>query len=158
MEILLYSVGALVIAIIAIKLFAMKRRHKAASNLVFAKYTFHKLNISQQNSVHDKAVEMVVASSATNMTGFANEVERYGWYALAMDVLGINSAVPDNPCWYKIKNPYRAIIPGDSMIYNVTGALQQYNIDVKISAEKGYPDKVSGGKKEKKKGKKRSKS
>ncbi len=155
MEILLTIVGVLVVTIIAIKLFAMKRRHKAASNLVFAKYTFNKLNIAQQNSVHDKAVEMVVASPATRMTGFANEVERYGWYALAMDALGIHSAVPDNPCWYKIKNPYNAIIPGDSMIYNVTGALQQYNIDVKISSEKGYPDKVAG-KKEKKRGKKKS--
>ncbi|MBL1261978.1 MAG: hypothetical protein COB33_015830 [Thiotrichaceae bacterium] len=147
MEILLYSVGALVITIIAVKLFSMKRRHKAASNLVFAKYTFNKLNIAQQNSVHDKAVEMVLASTATRMTGFANEVERYGWYALAMNALEIHSAVPDNPCWYKIKNPYRAIIPGDSMIYNITGALQQYDIEVKISAEKGYPSKTAGGKK-----------
>jgi len=156
-EILFYIVGMLVVVAITVKLVAMKRRHKAASNLVFAKYTFNKLNIAQQNSVHDKAVEMVIESTATKMTGFANEVERYGWYALAMDALGIHSAVPDNPCWYKIKNPYRAIIPGDSMIYNVTGALQQYNIDVKISAEKGYPDKKPAAK-EKKKGKKKSKS
>ncbi len=151
MEILLTIVGVLVTTIIAIKLFAMKRRHKAASNLVFAKYTFNKLNIAQQNSVHDKAVEMVLASTATRMTGFANEVERYGWYALAMDALRIHSAVPDNPCWYKIKNPYRAIIPGDSMIYNVTGALQQYDIEVKISSEKGYPNKAAAGKKKSKK-------
>jgi len=155
-EILFYIVGMLVVTVITVKFFAMKRRHKAASNLVFAKYTFNKLNIAQQNSVHDKAVKMVVASPATRMTGFANEVERYGWYALAMDALGIHSAVPDNPCWYKLKNPYSAIFPGDSMIYNVTGALQQYNIDVKISAEKGYTDKAAG-KKENKKGKKRAK-
>ncbi|MCF6323298.1 MAG: AGE family epimerase/isomerase [Gammaproteobacteria bacterium] len=155
MEILLTIVGVLVVTIIAVKLFAMKRRHKAASNLVFAKYTFNKLNMAQQNSVHDKAVEIVLASTATRMTGFANEVERYGWYALAMDLLGIHSAVPDNPCWYQIKNPYNAIIPGDSMIYHVIGALQQYDINVKISSEKGYPDKVTG-KKEKKKGKKKS--
>ncbi len=157
MEILLTSVGALVVTFIAVKFFSMKRRHRAASNLVFAKYTFNKLNMAQQNSVHDKAVEIVLASTATRMTGFANEVERYGWYALAMDLLGIHSAVPDNPCWYKIKNPYRAIIPGDSMIYNVSGALQQYNIEVTISSEKGYPSKAAGVKKENKKGKKRSK-
>jgi len=157
-ETLFYIVGMLVVTVITVKLVAMKRRHKAASNLVFAKYTFNKLNIDQQNKVHDKAVEMVIESTATKMTGFANEVERYGWYALAMDALGIHSAVPDNPCWYKIKNPYRAIIPGDSMIYNVTSVLQQYNIDVKISAEKGYPDKKALAAKEKKKGKKKSKS
>ncbi len=156
METLLTIVSILVVTIIAVKFFAMKRRHKAASNLVFAKYTFNKLNIAQQNSVRDKAVEIVLASAATRMTGFANEVERYGWYALAMDRLGIHSAVPDNPCWYKIKNPYSAIIPGDSMIYNVTAALQQYGIDMKISSEKGYPDNVTG-RKEKKRAQKKSK-
>ncbi len=147
MEIALYIIATVVALVVAIKLVNMRRRHRAASNLVFAKYTFNKLNIAQQNRIHDKAVEMVL-TSGVNMDGFANEVERFGWYALAMDELGIHSLVPDNPCWYKIKNPYRAILPGDSMIYNVTGALQQqYNIDVKISAEKGYPDKKKSGKK-----------
>ena len=157
MEIMFYIGATLVVLVIVIKLINTRNRHRAASNMVFGKYTFNKLNTNQQNSVHDKAIEMVLASD-TKMTGFANEVERFGWYALAMDALGIHSAVPDNPCWYKIKNPYRAIIPGDSMIYNVTGALQQqYSIQVKVSVEKGYPDKVASGKKEKKKGKKKSK-
>ena len=156
MEIMFYIGATLLVLAIAVKLMHTRNRHRAASNVVFAKYTFNKLNIAQQNSVHDKAVEMVLASD-TRMDGFANEVERFGWYALAMNTIGIHSAVPDNPCWYKIKNPYSAIIPGDAMIYNVVGALQQqYNINVKVSAEKGYPDKVAG-KKEKKKGKKKSK-
>ncbi|HED40228.1 MAG TPA: hypothetical protein ENJ13_07325 [Chromatiales bacterium] len=155
MEIALYIIATVVVLMVVIKLINMRRRHRAASNLVFAKYTFNRLNIAQQNRIHDKAVEMVLTSDV-NMDGFANEVERFGWYALAMNELGIHSLVPDNPCWYKIKNPYRAIIPGDSMIYNVTGALQQqYNIDVKISAEKGYPDKKKSTPKGKKSGKKR---
>lgn len=150
MEILFYIGATLIVAVLVVKVVNMKRRHKAASNVVFAKFTFNKLNIDKQNSIHDKAIEMVHASD-TNLRGFANEVERFGWYALAMDSLGIHSSVPDNPCWNRVKNPYLAILPGDSMIYNVTGALQQqYNIDVKISADKGY-SKKDGAKKGKKK-------
>jgi len=147
MEILFYIGAALIAIVAAIKIVNLKRRHKAASNVVFAKYTFNKQNIEKQNSIHDKAVELVLASG-TRLRGFANEVERFGWYALAMDALGIHSAVPDNPCWHSIKNPYVAILPGDSMIYNITGALQQqYDIDIKISAEKGYSKKDGDRKK-----------
>ncbi len=157
MEIVFYIGATLIILAIVVKLITTRHRHRAASNVVFAKYSFNRLNIAQQNKVHDKAVEMVLASKQTNMSGFANEVERYGWYARSMNALGIQSAVPDNPSWYNVKNPYRAIIPGDSMIYNITSALQQqYNIDIKISSEKGYPDKPTAGKSQKKRKKKSS--
>ena len=158
MEIMFYIGAALIAITLVVKLVSIKKRHKAASNVVFSKYTFNKQNIEKQNSIHDKAIEMVLASNATKMDGFANEVERFGWYALAMDALGIHSAVPDNPCWYKVKNPYSAIIPGDAMIYKITDALQQqYNIKVEISGKKGYPDKAATEKKENKKGKKKRK-
>ncbi len=154
MEILFYIGAGLIVLAVVIKLVTMRNRHRAASNVVFAKYTFNKLNVAQQNSIHDKAIEMVLASD-TKLRGFANEVERFGWYAVAMNALGIPSAVPDNPCWYKVKKPYSAVIPGDSMIYNVTGALQQqYDIKVKVSTEKGYPDKATATSKEKKRKKK----
>ncbi len=157
MQILLYIMGTLVAIIIVMKFFHTKRRHTAASNVLFAKYTFNKLNVDQQNRVHDKAIELVLAS-ATKMRGFANEVERYGWYALALDALAIHSMVPDNPCWYPIKNPYSAITPGDSMLYRVTDALQkQYSIEIEISAKKGYPDKAVALPKKEKKGKNKSK-
>ncbi len=151
MDIIFYIGAALVVLAVVVKLVAVKNRHRAASNVVFAKYTFNKLAVAQQNTIHDKAIEMVLASN-TKLRGFANEVERFGWYALAMNALGIDSAVPDNPSWYKIKNPYSAIIPGDSMIYNVTGALQQqYAITVKVSAEKGYLEKSAAKSRAKKK-------
>jgi len=154
-EILFYIGATLIVLATAVKLIHVRNRHRAASNLVFAKHTFNQLAVAQQNTVHDKAIEIVLASN-TKMRGFANEVERFGWYALAMNALGIQSTVPDNPSWYKIKNPYSAIIPGDAMIYNVTGALQQqYDITVKISAKKGYPEKSAATAKAKKKANKK---
>lgn len=142
MEYLFFVILAMVVVVLLTMYLRAKRRHSAACNVVFAKYTFNKLQPEQQNSIHDKAVEMVLASTSTGLQGFANEVERYGWYALAMNALDINSAVPDNPCWSKVKNPYAAILPGDSMIYNITGALRsQYEIEVKVSADKGYDNK-----------------
>ena len=84
------------------------------------------------------------ASQATEtpggkMTGFANEVERYGWYALAMNHIGIESKIPENPAWYRVKNPYVAIFPGNLMIRGVCDSIKQkYNIDVTVSEKKNY--------------------
>lgn len=146
MDYIFFIFLGLAVVVLTIFYLRSKKRHSAACNVVFAKYTFNKLQPEQQNNIHDKAVEMVLASN-TRLEGFANEVERFGWYALAMNALGINSMVPDNPCWGKVKNPYAAILPGDSMIYNITGALQsQYEIEIKVSADRGYDDhkKASG--------------
>ena len=86
--------------------------------------------------VHDTAKELVLGSS-TKLRGFANEVERYGWYALAMEALAIPSQVPENPAWNKVKNPYIAILPGNAMLRRVCGVLNtEYGIDITISEVK----------------------
>lgn len=131
-------IGILIFVIVVLKLYRTRQQHKAASNVVFAKYTHAKLNAKQQKAVHDKAKDMVLQSN-NKLTGFANEVERYGWYALAMRELGISSLVPENPSWYPVKNPYTAIFPGNALIGVVCMLLKQnYDIEINVSEKKNY--------------------
>ena len=130
------SLGSLLLIIVVLKIYRTKQQHAAAMNVVFAKYTFSKLPKKKQDLVHETAKDLVY-STDTKLRGFANEVERFGWYALAMDALGIASQVPENPAWNKVKNPYLAIHPGNSMLRAVSGYLRNaYGLDVKISEVK----------------------
>ena len=127
------SLGSLLLIIVILKVYRAKQQHAAAMNVVFAKYTFSKLPKKKQELVHETAKDLVYGTD-TKLRGFANEVERFGWYALAMDALGIASQVPENPLWSKVKNPYVAIHPGNSMLRAVSGYLHTaYGLDVKIS-------------------------
>ncbi len=133
-----YTLAVLVVIIILLKIFRTLQQHKAASNIVFAKYTFSKIDAKQQKSVHEKAKQLVI-DAKTKHTGFANEVERYGWYALAMKELGMMSLVPDNPSWHKIKNPYLAILPGNYLIRAVSSSVNKnYGIDITVSEKRNY--------------------
>lgn len=137
MLIIILSIFAvLVFIIVALKIFRTKQQHRAASNVVFAKYTFDQLKKPEQKRVKERAKALVLASS-TKLRGFANEVERFGWYAVAMDDLGIPSNVPENPAWYKVKNPYVAIFPGSYLLRAVSGyLLSEHEITVNISEAK----------------------
>lgn len=129
-------IGVLVFVILILFIYRAKKDHAAACNVLFAKYTFPKLPKKRQSLVHDTAKDMVFASD-TKLRGFANDVERYGWYAVAMDALGIESKVPDNPSWYKVKNPYVAIQPGNRMLRSLSATLnKQYGVNISVSAEK----------------------
>lgn len=128
--------AVLVFIIVSLKIFRTRQQHRAASNVVFAKYTFEKLKKQEQKKVKERAKVLVLASS-TKLRGFANEVERFGWYAVAMDDLGILSSVPDNPVWYKVKNPYVAVFPGSYLLRAVSGCLlNEHNLVVNISEVK----------------------
>ena len=128
----------LVLIIIILKIFRTRQQHNAASNVVFAKYTFSKLSAKQQQEVQAVAKELVLGAPG-NMTGFANEVERFGWYALAMKELNIPSQVPENPSWYTVKNPYVAIFPGSYLIRAVSDSLKKnYQLDVHVSEKRNY--------------------
>lgn len=132
------SLGSLVLIIVVLKIYRTRQQHKAASNIVFAKYTHSRLNAKQQKQVHDRAKELVLRADS-KLTGFANEVERFGWYALAMKDLDIPSQVPDNPAWYPVKNPYYAILPGNRLIDAVCTYIKlNYAIDIQVSKEKNY--------------------
>jgi len=133
-----YFLAFLILVIIVLKSYRTKQAHAAAVNIVLAKYTYEQSPKKIQEKIHKTAIE-IVKSSKTKMRGFANEVERYGWYALAMDQLNIPSAVPDNPTWNRVKNPYTAILPGSMLIRGVTQYLaQEHNINITVSEAKNY--------------------
>ncbi len=128
----------LILVIIVLKTYRTRQAHAAASNIVFAKYTHGELPKNKQKQVHEKAIE-IVKQTEPKIRGFANEVERYGWYAKAMDSLNIPSAVPQNPVWHKVKNPYYAIKPGSMMIRGVSAFIaKEYNINLTVSEAKNY--------------------
>lgn len=128
------SVVALLVTV-AVLAFALRlrTRHRAASNVLFAKYTFDQLKKNTQKQVHDTAVGLV-KNSESKTRGFANDAERYGWYALAMREMGISSQVPENPNWYPVRNPYRAISPSDVLLSSLAAMLsQQYGIQIQLN-------------------------
>lgn len=126
------AVIAVVLLLLLIAFFNSRKRYGAATNVVFAKYTYSKLGKDMQQKVHDRALEMILESGVSTR-GFANEVERYGWYAVAMDRLGIPSKVPENPSWHKVANPYDALPASSYLINGVTKFLKKhYNIDVTV--------------------------
>lgn len=134
----LYIIGALILIIVVLKLFRTKQQHAAALNIVFAKYTHGQLPKAKQKLVHEKAIE-IVKNTEPKIRGFANEVERFGWYAKSMDALGIPSAVPDNPVWQKVKNPYLVIMPGNMLIRGVSDYLaKEHGINITVSEAKHY--------------------
>ncbi|NOY61737.1 MAG: hypothetical protein GXP10_01060 [Gammaproteobacteria bacterium] len=131
MDTLIPIIGVLVVAFVIKKIIDTKIRHSAACNVLFAKHTFGQLKKVDKQKVHDKAVALVL-ESGVKTRGFASEVERYGWYALAMNALNMPSAVPDNPCWYTIKNPYKAA-PGHRFIATIAKQLQRdYGVNVVV--------------------------
>ena len=126
------AVGVVVLLLLLKVFFTSKKQYGAAANVVFAKYTYGKLKKDEQQKVHDRALEMILESGVAKR-GFATEVERYGWYALAMDQLGIPSKVPENPAWFKVDNPYEALPAGSFLINGVTKFLKKhYDIDITI--------------------------
>ncbi len=133
MEIIFIIVAVLASLLLIKKIVQTKARHRAAANVMFAKYTYLQLPRKDQERIHQTAVSMIGDATVENMA-FANDVQRYGWYALAMDRLNIPSAVPDNPKWYTVKNPYSAIKPGDLMLRGIAKYLKrEYDLDVTVT-------------------------
>jgi len=138
-----YVVPAIIVLLFIYIYLSIKKRYFAAMNVVFAKYTFPRLSNRQREDVHEHSIAMV-KSSNTKIRGYENEVERFGWYAVAMKDLGIPSAVPENPAWHDVSNPYKAIKPGSMYIRGVSLSLMQnYQIEIKVSdRKKELKDKV----------------
>ena len=133
-----YFLGFLILVIIVLKIYRTRQQHAAATNIVFAKYTHGTLPKNKQKQVHEKAIQ-IVKEIEPKLRGFANEVERYGWYAKAMESLNIPSAVPENPVWSKVKNPYYVIKPGSLLIRGVTNFIaKEYGINISVSEAKNY--------------------
>jgi len=126
MAYLFWLVAAAIVLFIIIKYRAAKTKHQAAGNVVFAKYTFDRLSLEDQTRVREKA-EQIAKETARD------EIEQYGWYAVAMHALKIPSAIPDNASWYHTKRP-DVLRPSDLMIRSVLIFLNKnYNLNIEIA-------------------------
>lgn len=115
-----------------------RTRHHAASNVLLAKYSWLRLDKHSQQRVHERAVELAI-SDGKGRQGFANEVEQFGWYALAMSDMSVPSSVPGNPAWHRVKNPYRALNPEDPVIAAIAGVLKtEFSVNVTVNANDKY--------------------
>jgi len=64
---------------------------------------------------------------------FVGEVDRYGWYALAMKELGISPGVKGFKDWKAIGNPSTAIKAGDPLLRTAASLLKsRCGIDVLV--------------------------
>lgn len=116
----------------------LRRRHHAASNVLLAKYSWLRLDKDTQQQVHERAVEFAI-SNGKGRQGFANEVEQFGWYALAMADMGLQSTVPGNPVWHRVRNPYLALDPQDPVIVAMAGVLKtEFSAIVTVNAYDKY--------------------
>ncbi|NOY73552.1 MAG: hypothetical protein GXP14_14495 [Gammaproteobacteria bacterium] len=123
---LFWFLAAAILFLVIMKYRAAKTKHQAAGNVVFAKYTFDKLSVDDQNKVKEKAAQ--IASETVR-----DEIEQYGWYAVAMHTLNIPSAIPDNPSWYHTKRP-DVLRPSDLMLRSVLIFLNRnYNLDIELA-------------------------
>jgi len=124
MEYFFWALGVGLLLLIVIKYREAKSKHQAAANAVFAKYTFDKLVEDDQNRVKEKAKE--------HCSSYSNELVEYAWYAVAMSELSIQSAIPDNPNWYKTKTP-DVLVPSEVMVKAVITFINRtYDLGIEL--------------------------
>lgn len=135
MEIIVFLLSAAVMLYLSRRQMSNNKRLGAAFNLLLAKYTFDRLSEADQEKVEKRANEIAGVAIQGHVNGFNGEVEKYGWYALTMNELGIQPAV-QHQRWNKVKNLSAAILPGDPYLDMATRYLKQkFNVDVSVSGE-----------------------
>jgi hypothetical protein len=104
----------------------------AALNVLLAKHAFSRSPPNEQERIALRARELMAGRGQA--AEFQGEVERYGWYALAMKELGIPPGVKGFKDWKAIGNPSTAIGAGDPLLRTAAFLLKKKcGIDVSIS-------------------------
>lgn len=112
------SVWLIVSGVIVLGLYAVttvRRRYYGAMNVLMARYTFDRLSRPEQEAVKEEAKSLAQARNAKTQ-GYTHDIERFGWYAKAMEALKIASKLPENPSWYAIANPSKALKKNDRFL------------------------------------------
>lgn len=120
---------------------ASMRRTGAAFNVLLGKYTFLRLSDDQQKMVEARTAEILQQAMHGSFGGFDAETDKYGWYALAMNELGIRPAVEDYPTWNRVKNPFTAIFPGDPSLEKASAYIKRrFNVEISVGTEHVFFD------------------
>ena len=111
-------------------------RHAAAFNVLLAKHAYGLLDEVDQNKVKERAADILKRVMPRPPTDFNSEVEKYGWYALAMRELGIPPALVQYSTWHVTRNPFMDVLPGDPAIDGVSRHIRdKFGVDVSVSTE-----------------------
>jgi hypothetical protein len=148
MEIALIIAGLIAATILFLWMRAFSRRREAAINVVLGKATYLALAPDDQSKVSRKAEEILRELMAGRFNGFNSEVDRFGWYAIAMAHLAIPPVVNDYcyPKWYFVDNPFFAILPGDKMVESICRELKnKHRVEVVVSQEHKLFDRIRDG-------------
>ncbi len=130
--------AALVIAtiVLAFTVSSGIRTAAAANNVVAAAATFQTLSDSDQQRVHDYAIEIIGRSGwrGRGEPSFRDDAVRFGWYAHSMAELGIRPVCISSG-WQAIKNPFVAVSVDSSYISTALQRAKKQGFDVHLSGE-----------------------
>lgn len=132
MEILALAATLLIFVFLLRRNLASGKRVDAALNVLLAKNAFSRSSPDEQGRIARRASDLVAERG--HAAEFQGEVDRYGWYALAMKELGMPPGVQGFRDWKSIGNPSTAIGAGDPLLRTAAFLLKRKcGIDVSIS-------------------------
>jgi hypothetical protein len=132
MEILALAATLLIFIFLLRRNLASNKRVDAALNVLLAKHAFSRSSTDEQERIALRTRELMAGRGQA--AEFQGEVDRYGWYALAMKELGISPGVEGFKDWKAIGNPSTAISAGDPLLRTAAFLLKRKcGIDVSIS-------------------------
>lgn len=100
------------------------RRLNAAMNVVLAKYTFERLSAPQRSQVELRAQEILLKCGFQGYE-FNGDIEKFGFYAIAMHELDIDHGMEGYPGWNIVQNPFLAVLPNDPAFKVAVYAVKQ---------------------------------
>lgn len=111
---------------------AANKRADAAFNVLLAKHMYSRMSAEDRARVEGRAGELMGQRGMS--PPFSGEIDRYGWYALAMDELGMAHDAKSLKGWKKVANPSTAIGARDPLLATAAYFLKKkYGIEVAVA-------------------------
>jgi len=114
---LLMGKGSVLLAVIGLIAFiwgitTFWSKYSAARNALLAKHTWDQLQGDDARGQVGARVREISGVSTLEMLATFSPAQTYGFYALAMESLGLPPALPGER-WFSVSNPYRAALGAD---------------------------------------------
>jgi hypothetical protein len=133
-----WYLGAVVLWILFLVIIPIRSsysKYQAALNVLLAKYTYEKLERSNQAAVVNKTKQILLMGGFSNPAerlDNMNSKERYGFFALAMGELRIKPALSGYD-WYYIENPFIALYKADNELWMAKNQLKtSHDVEIDI--------------------------